>query len=86
MFLLIGALILIGVFLIFLEIFLPGAILGMLGGLSLLAGIVLGFITYGWVQGIIITCNSIILTVFVIAIAYTQFSRSFMGRHLILRE
>jgi membrane protein implicated in regulation of membrane protease activity len=52
-----GALLVCGVLLLGAEVFVPGGILGTIGGLALLAAMVLGF-GFGWVGGLVSAVSS----------------------------
>lgn len=82
-FLLLGA----GLVAILVEIFVPaGGIIGIAGVLSILAGIILGFIYHDMLIGFICLGIAIIAIPALIGIAFKIFPKTLLGKKLILKE
>jgi len=77
-------LVLLGVFLIGAEIFLPGGVLGVIGGLALLAAGVVGFSAFGPNGGLVSAIAIVIATGVCIAVWIKFFPHTPMGRRLTL--
>lgn len=74
----------VGLFLIGAEIFLPGGVIGAMGGLSLAVAMVLGFVAFGPQGGFLSAVLLIIVGgVFILGVI-KYFPRTRMGRHLTL--
>lgn len=73
-----------GVFLLGVEIFVPGGVLGVLGALFLLAAIAMGFKAFGPDGGIISMLIIIVLAGVGVALWIRFFPRTRMGQHLTL--
>jgi len=79
-------LIIAGLFLIGAEIFLPGGIIGLIGGMCLLAAVVVGFVAFG-IQGGLLTSLLIILLAGVCLVIWIHyFPKTRMGRSLTLSD
>jgi membrane-bound serine protease (ClpP class) len=75
-----------GLIMICLEIFLPGAIIGTIGGLALLSSVVLAFKQQGTVFGIWWLVGTLAVTLAGIYLAIKSFPRSRTGKILILQS
>lgn len=76
----------IGILAILLELFLPGGVLGIIGGLLLLAACVLTFGQHGFTAGLIYAVSATILTSAVFGLWMKYFHRLPIARNLILQE
>ncbi|MBU1694695.1 MAG: hypothetical protein KKC51_12120 [Verrucomicrobia bacterium] len=83
-FLLYITLIVAGLFLIGVEIFVPGGIIGSIGALSLIAAMLVGFKAFGPSGGLLSAFVIILLAGVGIALWIKFFPRTAMGRHLTL--
>lgn len=81
---LIFVLIIAGLVLISAEVFLPGLILGAIGFLCLMASVVLVFVNYGTVAGVVATFIVSILTLVGFVLWLYVFPRTFIGRRVML--
>ena len=81
---LIFVLIIAGLVLIAAEVFLPGLILGAIGFLCLMASVVLVFVNYGTVAGVVATFIVGILTLVGFVLWLYVFPRTFIGRGVML--
>jgi membrane-bound serine protease (ClpP class) len=75
-----------GLFLIGVEIFLPGGIIGFIGGTCLLAAIVVGFVAFGMQAGILIALLVIILAGVCLVVWIKFFPKTRMGLSLTLSD
>ncbi len=75
-----------GFALIFLEIFLPGGVAGIIGGILLLVGITLCFREFGASTGVFVSIGSAVLSVAIVVIGYKLLRRSSFGRSLVLES
>lgn len=75
-----------GILLLGAEIFLPGGVLGLLGGMALLAAVVLGFFTFGAATGIYLAFGIIILTGLGVWVWIKLFPRTNVGKTLTLDQ
>ncbi|MGF1484320.1 MAG: NfeD family protein [Opitutales bacterium] len=73
-----------GMILIGLEIFLPGAILGILGGCAFLAASILAFQEYGVLVGGLVGALSLFLSVGMLVFEFTVLPKTKLGRGLFL--
>lgn len=71
--------------LIYLEFFLPGGILGVLGALSLCTSMGLGFYLYGPATGLMLLVGEIVGAGVVLVVLMRRFPRTKMGRRMILQ-
>jgi len=79
------ALVVAGLLLIFLEVFVPGGVLGVVGGVALLAGIVAGFVRgVYWGLGLLLSSLLVGLVGFYLWVKY--FPRTRVGKKLILQN
>ena len=81
-----GILILAGLFLIGAEIFLPGGIIGFIGGMCLLAAVVVGFVAFGPQGGFLSALAIIVLSGVCLVIWIKYFPRTRMGQSLTLSD
>lgn len=77
---LIGALLLAG------EVFVPGAVLGVIGALAMLAGCVLSFTHFGFAGGLLATAIAVALLGLVIYIELVWLPKTRFGRKLIVQS
>ena len=75
----------VGLFLIVIEIFIPGGVVGFLGSLSLVAAVITGFYAFGPNGGMISAIGTIILGSLVLLIWLKLFPKTLIGRHLTLQ-
>ena len=80
------SLIVAGFLLIILEMFLPGLIVGICGGICLIAAVIMTYVSYGMQTGTWTLVGVIIGGLILIVIWMKNFSRIAMGRKLILNE
>jgi len=74
-----------GVILLGFEVIVPGAILGILGGLALLAGVVIAFVSYGVSGGLGAAAVAIALVAIMLVIEFVILPRTSMGKRMFLR-
>jgi membrane-bound serine protease (ClpP class) len=79
-------LIIAGLFLIGAEIFLPGGVIGFIGGLCLVAAIVVGFVAFGMQGGLLVALLIIILAGVCLVIWVKYFPKTRMGKSLTLSD
>jgi len=72
------------VILIFLEFFLPGGILGVLGALSLLASIITAYAQYSLSVGMLIMVGELVGAFVLLAVGLKLFPRTWAGKRMIL--
>ena len=75
-----------GLFLIGAEIFLPGGIIGFIGGMCLLAAIAVGFVAFGMQAGILIALLIVVLAGVCLAVWIKFFPKTRMGLSLTLSD
>lgn len=75
-----------GLFLIGAEIFLPGGVIGFIGGLCLIAAIVVGFVAFGLQGGLLIALAVVVLAGVCLVIWVKCFPRTRMGQSLTLSD
>lgn len=75
-----------GMILIFVEFFVPGGILGLIGAILMLVGIVLVFNTYGALWGLTTVLGSMIFGFIMIFVSMKVFPNTPIGKHYILAE
>ncbi len=78
------ALIVLGFVLIAIEVFVPGMVLGLIGGCCMLAAIVLAFSAFGATGGLIVIGALLILTIILAPLWIKYSPRTRIGRHLTL--
>ena len=78
------ALVLAGAFLMVLEVFLPGGVLGMLGVVALLAASYVAVATYGGVAGYLLAAAAILLGCLMVYLVVRIFPNTFVGKKLSL--
>ncbi len=76
----------IGIVAILLELVLPGGILGILGGMALIAAAIKVFVGYGATAGAIYTVGSVAIIVVVFLLWMKYFDRLPFAKNLILRD
>ena len=79
-------LVVVGMFLIGAEIFLPGGVIGVLGALALLLAAGMGFVAFGIQGGMLSALIIVILTGVCIALWVKYFPGTRMGKHLMLSK
>lgn len=75
-----------GIFLIALEVILPGGIIGSIGALFIFGGCILSFITLGTIPGLIATALALLLTVLVIYVEFKILPNTKLGRKFFLKS
>jgi membrane-bound ClpP family serine protease len=75
-----------GSVMLFFEIFLPGGILGVAGGLAMMAGSVLAFQEYGASGGTVAVVAGIVLLIFSLVIEFKFVPKTKLGRRLFLAK
>ena len=73
-----------GLFMICLEIFLPGGIIGIFGGLALAGAIVIGYLAFGSGKGTIIAISIIMLLGITVVLWIKYFPKTMIGKSLTL--
>lgn len=86
MFFTIIVLLALGILLLFLELFVPGGLLGALGVLLMAAGVYLCFQEYGSAHGWVTLVSCFAISVGFLAISFRLLPHSPMGKHLFLSE
>ncbi|GAB5562352.1 MAG: hypothetical protein SynsKO_39990 [Synoicihabitans sp.] len=81
----IATLFVVGVLLLAFEVFLPGGILGVFAGLSLLAGTALAFVDYGMGGGLLALGAAIILVGAVLYFEFAILPKTAFGKRLFLK-
>lgn len=79
-------LLLVGIILVSFEIVVPGAVLGTLGGLSMLGGIVLAFIDYGPTGGVAATLVSLAVLGIVLYVEFRILPNTRLGKRMFLHS
>lgn len=74
----------VGFLLLLTEMFLPGGILGVFGGLLLVAAVVVGYVGYGPVGGSVLLCILVVCVLVGFCIWMTIFPRTVIGRKMTL--
>lgn len=75
----------IGIIMILLEIFLPGGILGILGGLAMIAGCVLAFRDYGAGGGLLAVAAAVAMVATGLVIEFVYLPRTKFGQRMFLK-
>jgi membrane-bound serine protease (ClpP class) len=75
----------IGAFLLAAEVFLPGIIAGVLGGLALLAGSILSFGEFGFTGGVIASVAAVALVVLVLYLELVVLPKTAFGRKMVVQ-
>ena len=75
-----------GIILLIAEIYLPGAIAGIFGGIFLLSAVVYGFSSFGPENGTFIAVGIAVLTCIIAILWLKYFPRTSMGRKITLEE
>jgi len=76
----------VGILLLGLEIFMPGAIMGVIGGLALLAGSIVAFQTLGVTEGIIATILAVLTVALTLYLEFVVLPKSAFGKALSVRS
>lgn len=79
-------LVIVGLFLIGAEIFLPGGVIGAIGGIALIAAALVGFQAFGIQGGMLSSIAIIVLAGVCIVLWVKYFPKTRMGRHLTLQD
>lgn len=82
----IGALFLVGVIFLGLEIFLPGGILGVFAGISLIGGIALAFVDFGVAGGGLAIAVALVLTGIVLYLEFAILPKTKVGKRFFLQS
>lgn len=80
------ALLIIGALLVSAEVFVPGMVLGILGGLCLLAGIILSYAEFGLMTGTLVLVGVSFFGLVGFFTWMSSFQKTFVGRQLINRD
>lgn len=83
---LIVLLFLLGIVLLVAEVFMPGAVLGIIGAVSMIAGCVVSFSQFGAPGGLLATAAALLLLGVALWLEFRVIPRSRLGRHLFIRE
>lgn len=83
---LVVTLLILGVVLVVLETVLPGMVAGLLGGVCLLAGVVLAYQQYGASMGHIVLLATVALLLAMAVVWFKYFPRSSVGRIMVSRS
>lgn len=75
---------LIGALLLAAEVFLPGAVAGILGGLALLVGSIFSFNEFGFTGGVIASLGAIALVVIVLYLELVVLPKTAFGRKMVV--
>jgi membrane-bound serine protease (ClpP class) len=75
-----------GIIFLIAEIYLPGAIAGIFGGISLLAAVLYGFANFGPASGIIIAVGIAMLTCGIAVLWLKYFPQTSMGKKITLEQ
>lgn len=75
-----------GIVLLFLEIYLPGGVIGILGGSAVIASIIGSFMTYGGALGFLISIAELIGVAFFIILGLKILPGTKAGKRLILKK
>jgi membrane-bound ClpP family serine protease len=78
----IAILFLVGVLLLAIEVFVPGAVVGILGGISLIAGVVVAFGTYGTTGGFISLGSAVALLAVTLYLEFVVLPKSRVAKAL----
>jgi membrane-bound ClpP family serine protease len=75
----------VGLILLGFEVFVPGAILGIFGGMALLGGTVMAFLNYGMNGGLLALAVALVLVGALLYIEFRVLPRTTLGRRLFLQ-
>jgi membrane-bound serine protease (ClpP class) len=75
-----------GLVLLLAELFLPGMVAGVTGGVLLGAGLVLTFLQFGVVPGLLVSCALAVVAMALFVVWLRIFPRTFFGRKLMLNH
>ncbi|HRP05013.1 MAG TPA: serine protease, partial [Opitutaceae bacterium] len=81
----IGLLFLSGITLLAFEVIVPGAILGIIGCLALLAGVILSFTTFGTAGGLAALGIALLLVAIMLVVEFQILPKTRIGRRMFLR-
>ena len=73
-----------GIILLAFEVFVPGAILGIIGAVALFAGVVIAFVTYGVGGGLAAAAIAVALIGLMLFIEFVVLPRTALGRRMFL--
>lgn len=76
---------LIGAILMAAEVFLPGAIAGILGGLALLVGSILSFGEFGFTGGVIASVGALALVILMLYLELVVLPKTALGRKMVVQ-
>lgn len=77
---------LIGVLLLAGEVFVPGAVLGIIGAICMLGGCVLAFVNFGTAGGLLATGIAVVLLVLMLYVELYWLPRTKMGKNMIVQS
>ena len=77
---------LLGILLLAAEVFMPGAVLGIIGTLAMLAGCVISFSQFGALGGLSATAAALLLLGLALWLEFRVLPRSRLGRNLIIHS
>lgn len=77
---------LVGILLLAAEVFMPGAILGIIGGLAMLAGCIVAFDQFGLVGGSIATAVALLLLGLMLLVEFIVLPRTRLGRKMFVQS
>lgn len=75
-----------GIILIVFEVFLPGGVLGVLGGICVLAGVIVSYNEFGLVGGFVGFAAAMVLTCLVLYFEFKILPKTAMGKSLFLKR
>lgn len=82
---LIAILFVVGLILLAVEVIVPGGLLGVLGGVSLIAGCVLAFLNFGSRGGVVAVAVAVTLTALLLVIEFLVLPKTRLGKKMFLR-
>jgi membrane-bound serine protease (ClpP class) len=77
---------LVGILLLAAEVFMPGAILGIIGGLSMAAGCVVAFDQFGVAGGLVATAVAALLLGLMLVVEFVLLPRTRLGRKMFVQS
>lgn len=77
---------LLGIIFLAFEVFMPGAVLGILGGLAMLAGCALAFTQYGFVGGFVATLVALCVLGLALFLEFYLLPRTRLGKQLFVQS
>ncbi|HNT37016.1 MAG TPA: NfeD family protein [bacterium] len=75
-----------GLLFLFLEVFLPGGVTGIIGSVMLLVGVILSFVHFDEVQAFSILVGTVLISVMIMVLGVKIFPRTRLAGRIILRE